>query len=93
MSLDGYQYPSPNNGGRRKKSKWEKAYEEKVGKHSFLDFTFALLLAAAFGLIGWSLGIIKLPANHAKSADEVAAERAVESQNKAIQERKRRRKR
>ena len=76
--------------GDEKKSKWEKAYEEKVGKHSFLDFTFALLLAAAFGLIGWSLGIIKLPANHAKSADEVAAERSVEMQNKAIQERKRR---
>ena len=77
----------------RRKSKWDKKFEEKVPKGGFLDWTLALLMLSAFGCFVWYNRHGQTPTNHAKSADEVAAERAVEMQNKAIQERKRRRKR
>ena len=80
-SYGSYEYGTSSRRGR--KSKWDKKFEEKVPKGGFLDWTLALLMLSAFGYFVWYNRHGQTPTNHAKSADEVAAERAVESQQKS----------
>ena len=77
-SYGSYEYGTSSRKGR--KSKWDKKFEEKVPSGSFLDWTLGLLILSAFGWFVWYNRQDQTPTNHAKTVNEAATERPVESQ-------------